>query len=284
MAKPGYTISQEKQQQIWKAADALAGAGAKVTMKAVKEHMGGGSFSYISPVLRAWKEAKKPRFRVGQELPDELQIVVAEAVSHIAQQFHESFTRLADECIERATGELDRRLASVNEQLAEMESEYTTLETVRDREAAQYQQLVQVNAGQSSDIRQLDCRLTELAETLATLEATLAQRENQLHETRHRLQSIQQDNERLHVQAEKDQAGLASLGQKLETSQRELSNLLKQSAGQQAMLAASLRQLEAKDQRLETLRGELAAAERESQGLRMTVTALETTLDGRQER
>lgn len=284
MTKPGYTISQDKQQQIWQAADALAAAGTSVTMRAVKEHMGGGSFSYISPVLRAWKEARKPRFRVGDELPEELQLVVSAAVSHIAQRFHESFTGLADECIERATGELDYRLAAVNSQLAEMESECATLETERDREVTQREHLSQINADQNNEIKLLNSRLIELTETLGTLEATLAQRENQLNDAQHQLQLLQKRHEQRQEQAEKDQIRLAALEQKLEASQCELSNVLKQNAAHQAMLASSLKQLETRDQRIEALREDLVVAERETQGLRMTVTALETKLGARKEK
>lgn len=284
MTKPGYTISQDKQQQIWQAADALAATGVSVTMRAVKEYMGGGSFSYISPVLRAWKEARKPRFQVGDELPEELQGVVSAAVSHIAQRFHESFTGLADECIERATGELDYRLAAVNDQLAEMESECATLETERDDEVAQREHLSQINADQNHEIKLLNSRLIELTETLGTLEATLAQRENQLNNAQHQLQLLQEHREQRQEQAEKDQIRLVALEQRLEASQCELSNVLKQNAAHQAMLASSLKQLETRDQRIETLREDLVVVERENQGLRMTITALETKLDAGKEK
>lgn len=45
-----------KQQYIFAAADRLAAAGAKPTLKALRKELGGGSYRDLCPALRAWRE------------------------------------------------------------------------------------------------------------------------------------------------------------------------------------------------------------------------------------
>ena len=59
--------------RIVAAAEAVAGRGENVTLTAVRTELGGGSFSTISPVLRAWKAAQAHDDEpVREPLPDRL--------------------------------------------------------------------------------------------------------------------------------------------------------------------------------------------------------------------
>jgi len=47
-------------EQVHAAADAVAATGKNPTVAAVRAHLGTGSFSTITPILKAWTEAQVP--------------------------------------------------------------------------------------------------------------------------------------------------------------------------------------------------------------------------------
>ena len=59
-------------EDIIRAAEELERNGISPTMAAVRDHLGGGSFATISPVLRGWKESRKAAQTIVIEMPGEL--------------------------------------------------------------------------------------------------------------------------------------------------------------------------------------------------------------------
>jgi hypothetical protein len=63
-------------QDIFDAADAIQASGIKPTMAAVRERLGGGSLSTISPALREWVESGNKIVAVIVDLPPEVKTIV----------------------------------------------------------------------------------------------------------------------------------------------------------------------------------------------------------------
>ena len=66
-------VKQEIQDKIVAAASALVAEGVKnPTNDQVRERMGGGSLSHISPVMREWRQSRQEEVVAALEIPPEL--------------------------------------------------------------------------------------------------------------------------------------------------------------------------------------------------------------------
>jgi transposase-like protein len=62
-----------EQNQVNAAADALAARKERVTIASVRDELGGGSFTTLSPWVKAWKEQHVAEAAAAEELPEEAQ-------------------------------------------------------------------------------------------------------------------------------------------------------------------------------------------------------------------
>lgn len=292
MSDRPYVISNDKREQIWNAADELEAAGKPVTMKSIKEHMGGGSFTYISPVLRDWKEARKPKFTISGEFPEELRLVIEEAVTHIAGRFNEAFAGLANNRIEQATGDMDARLRSANEQITEMETEYAILETQRDEKNGLIQVLSEKSDDQLNEITILNDRVIELSSSLKSNEQELNGTNNLVRDLERDLKSSDEKSQALQEKLTAKDRLIDALTRKLENMEQELSDSVKLSVSQQTMLERTQAQLEEKEKKyeiaIEKATGKIEALEttikdlnNKSVSMKTKVSALEARIDDR---
>ena len=78
------TIKPEIRDRIVAAANTLSAEGVEnPTNDQVRERMGGGSLSHISPVMREWRAGRKAAVAVALDMPPELKKAVETAISHV---------------------------------------------------------------------------------------------------------------------------------------------------------------------------------------------------------
>ncbi|ABO22865.1 DNA-binding protein [Shewanella loihica] len=157
-------IKPEIRERIVVAASALAAEGIdSPTNEQVRERMGGGSLSHISPVMREWRESRKAEVVAALEMPAELRKAIESSVgqvwtaaSKLASAQVETVRQEADAAIEAATGERDEALAEVSrleERIAELQKAVTEKEQAvsqareeLERDRAQSSKLISDNA------------------------------------------------------------------------------------------------------------------------------------------
>jgi len=81
-------ISRIKKEQVWKTAQALVDEGRKPTIQAIRQRLGGGSYTTISRHLASWREQRRPE----PEQPP-----VPESVQEIARRLWAEAWRLSEE-------------------------------------------------------------------------------------------------------------------------------------------------------------------------------------------
>lgn len=125
-------VRQEIKEKIIGAANALAAEGNESpTNDQVRERMGGGSLSHISPVMREWRESRKSEVAAALEIPADLKKVIETSVgqvwataSKLASASIEAVRQDAEVAIEAATAERDEALEEVRrleEKLVQLE-------------------------------------------------------------------------------------------------------------------------------------------------------------------
>lgn len=115
-------IKPEIRNKIIAVADALVAEGVESpTNELVRERMGGGSLSHISPVMREWRDSRKAEVVAALEMPADLKKVIETSVgqvwttaSKLASATAEAVRREADSAIDAATAERDEALAEIS--------------------------------------------------------------------------------------------------------------------------------------------------------------------------
>lgn len=230
------TISDEKRRQIWNAADELKAMGTNVTMKAIVEHMGGGSFAYVSPVLREWKDSQKPRFTVGTELPEALQPIVEQTILYVAGEFKQKYAELYDSQLEKGLAEGELRIQNKDDQIQELEDEMARLDALRVGLESEKARLEEQGSEQQEAITAKD-------EKTASLQTQLEHTKKILNETDNALKDSQRDNKTLSEQLQQNikvqnsqNALIDELKTQLAQSKQELTTALEQTHSQQEVI------------------------------------------------
>lgn len=190
------TTDDNKRKDIEAAADHLKASGQKVTLKAVRDALGGGSYSTINPVLQVWREkelAKSP-VNAAKELLRYINLdaleghVRAQAVAACSRQMEEiaaenATTQIRNEELEKqcASARIDLDLAATRLQEAmkgRMEADH--------RLAAQSAQIAEmkVQEAQLQDeievLRQQIQEKAELERKLAVYESRVADQQKEI--------------------------------------------------------------------------------------------------------
>ncbi|MBD2798261.1 DNA-binding protein [Xenorhabdus sp. 18] len=157
-------IKPEIRDKIISAANALQAEGvAAPTNEQVRERMGGGSLSHISPVMREWRNAKKSEVTAALEIPADLKKVIETslgqvwtAASKLASVTIDTVRQDADTAIEAVTAERDEALseitrleesiADLRKQLAEKEQYVHRMEKEQADKDAQIMRLTAENS------------------------------------------------------------------------------------------------------------------------------------------
>jgi|TARA_R110000772_G_scaffold240536_1_gene352789 chromosome segregation ATPase len=177
-------IKADIKDKIIAAANALAGEGNdNPTNDQVRDRMGGGSLSHISPVMREWREARKADVAAALEMPADLRKAIETSVgqvwttaSKLASITVDTVRQEAEAAITAATaerdealgevGRLEARISELQQALADKEKALQQAQATVDKERAQ-------NAKLASDNAALVTRVDERDEQLKGLKAEL---------------------------------------------------------------------------------------------------------------
>ncbi|MCH9662320.1 MAG: DNA-binding protein [Gammaproteobacteria bacterium] len=157
-------VKPEIKEKIIAAANALAAEGIESpTNDQVRERMGSGSLSHISPVMREWRESRKAEVVAALEMPADLKKAIESSVgqvwtaaSKLASATIDTVRQEADAAIETATGErdealteitrLENQIAELEKALAAKEQEVNQAKTELEQERGQNTKLTTENA------------------------------------------------------------------------------------------------------------------------------------------
>lgn len=169
------TITKES---VFSAADALEARGLRVSVRTVRDHLGGGSPNQITPLVALWREKKPQVALVDIQLIPELENSIAEMRRYIARQVESSAGESARRADERASEAEDTLLlcqqenGEITEQLA---ASVAALEDVR----AQREQL----SGTITELREDLVRTRKEALEEVDASAAKAEREREAAES-----------------------------------------------------------------------------------------------------
>lgn len=188
------TLSPDTVRRIEDAAAALIAAGnLNPTNEQVRQHLGGGSLSHISPVMRAFRARRREQAaeqatplptELAQLLTGQLGLLWQAAVKQ-AEAGALAAREQADDDIARADQERDEALANV----AALESELAVLREV----VAERDRLLQ-------EVRELRAEALPLREQVARLTATGEHLAAQLQDTKAELKEAREDSRQLQAE------------------------------------------------------------------------------------
>ena len=244
-------IKPEIQERIITAANQLVAEGnEQPTNEQVRERMGGGSLSHISPVMRAWRENQKVAAIAVRDMPKE----VRAAIERIGGELWRVASQLADADVEKARSECRER-----EQAAAAERDEALREVERLEASLSAERLAR-EEGQER-IAELETRCNELkAETAAAI-----QKAESASDRAHDLQA------QLSQQAERLDAALANLNER----QGVIDGLREDKSKLSFQVVSLESDLSAKTRELEVARASLEKADHDRNGLREELGTLQ---------
>ncbi len=166
-------VKPEIKEKIDTVANALVAEGIESpTNDQVRERMGGGSLSHISPVMRQWRESRKAEAAAGLDIPADLKRVIETSVaqvwtaaSKLASAAVETVRQEADATIEAAIGERDEALAEITrleENLADKQQAVNKVQAELEKERGQSAKLTSANAALAARIDDRDEQIKDL--------------------------------------------------------------------------------------------------------------------------
>lgn len=190
-------VNPEIKEKIVTAANALAGEGNdNPTNDQVRERLGGGSLSHISPVMREWRESRKAEVVAALEMPGELKSAIESSVgqvwttaSKLASASAEAVRQKAAVAIEAAAAERDEALAEITRLEERVASLQKDLEG-KERAVIQAQ----------TELEQERDKIAKLTTENATLGARVADRDEQILGLKADLKDSRNDNKALQAE------------------------------------------------------------------------------------
>lgn len=187
-------VKPEIKEKIITTANALTSEGIEnPTNDQVRERMGGGSLSHISPVMREWRESRKAEVATVLEMPADLKKTIETSVSQVwtaasklASSTVDAIREEANNAVQAATGERDEALAEVSkleERIAELNK------SLADRDSA-------VESARS-EMEVLKGDVSRINSEKAGLAAKLEDRDQHINDIKRELKEAREDNKKL---------------------------------------------------------------------------------------
>lgn len=187
-------IKSEIQQKIIAAANALAAEGIdRPTNDQVRDHMGGGSLSHISPVMREWRESRKAEVVAALEMPADLKKAIETSVG----QVWTTASKLASTSIDTIRQEADAAIAAATDERDEALAEIIHLEAkIADLQQSLEQKEQAIHQGQGELEKERSQNITLVTEN-AALATRLDDRDDQIKGLKADLKEARNDNKAL---------------------------------------------------------------------------------------
>lgn len=124
------------QEQVNQIADTLAADGKRITVALVREALGGGSYSTLSPLVKTWREAQASEAAAVDALPEEAEAAGAQATRTIWATAMAHAQMRIDLAQQHAAQRVSEAEAEKTEAVAEIERLETDSEARRNALAA----------------------------------------------------------------------------------------------------------------------------------------------------
>ena len=178
------TVKPEIKSKIINTANTLVAEGVESpTNDQVRERMGGGSLSHISPVMREWREGRKSEVAAALEIPSDLKKAIETSLSQVwsaanklASATVEKVQQEAQVAIDAASSERDEALSEVSrleERILELqkvvEDKEKAAQVVKndlEKERGQASKLASESAALTAKVEDRDAQVKELKEEL----------------------------------------------------------------------------------------------------------------------
>ena len=173
-------ISESIKQRIINAANELVAAGVESpTNNEVREKLGGGSLSHISPIMREWRNERKEQITTSIEIPDELKKIIETSLA----QVWTTSNNIAFSSIEAIKNESESLIAEANNE--------------RDEALEEVQRLEEINVKIEAELKTILAKLDSQIENGNTLKAEKLSLERVLEERKERIAKLEADYEKL---------------------------------------------------------------------------------------
>ncbi|MCP4234502.1 MAG: KfrA protein [Aestuariibacter sp.] len=204
------TVKPEIKSKIINTANTLVAEGVESpTNDQVRERMGGGSLSHISPVMREWREGRKSEVAAALEIPSDLKKAIETSLSQVwsaanklASATVEKVQQEAQVAIDAASSERDEALSEVS-RLEERILELQKVVEDKEKAAQVVKNDLEKERGQASKLASESAALTAKVEDR---DAQVKELKGELTEARDNNRSLQAELIALAKQAQKGQA------------------------------------------------------------------------------
>lgn len=110
-------------ERITSAANALVADGVDTpTNEQVRERMGGGSLSHISPVMRGWRDSRKADIVAALEIPSDLKKIIESSISNVWTAASQLATSNVERVRQDAVASVDAAEGDLDEALVEIKA------------------------------------------------------------------------------------------------------------------------------------------------------------------
>jgi len=131
------TITPETKKKIYAAANALKSRGENITNESVRDEMGGGSLSHVSPVMREWRKEQEQTASVMLEMPDS----VRRSMEYLSTELWKAADQEARKRIDATQVDCDNRISLADQERDEALSEVSNLESELAKKIQDIEQL-----------------------------------------------------------------------------------------------------------------------------------------------
>ncbi|WP_028301870.1 DNA-binding protein [Oceanospirillum beijerinckii] len=163
------------------------------TNEQVRQRLGGGSLSHISPVMREWRQARREDINAALQMPDELKQSIQVSLGKIWSTASEQALANTEQIRQQAREEVEEvstELSEALEEIARLEKRLAESEINADHQAKQVVTLEQ-------SLAQAKTEQEKLAITNATLAAGQDDKAQQIDLLREELKEARQENKTL---------------------------------------------------------------------------------------
>nr|MDT0251534.1 DNA-binding protein [Endozoicomonas sp.] len=257
-------------EEIIRAAEAVEQSGEKPTMASVREHLGGGSFATISPVLREWRDGRTISKAIVLDMPGELKTVMERQAS----EFWQAASTLANEKLMTVQREAESAVSDAHAERDETLQEVTRLESSLET----FGDKLMTAKKQTEEVQVVHNQLQ--TETIR-LHEKLANSQNEVGRLRDDLNKANKDKERNADEASRLLGLTEQLKQELEAA-RQQADTQRQEVAQAKLEAGNLKnQLEQSREDQQRQQASLEQHQEEALTLKTTVATLEARLEDR---
>lgn len=167
----------ELKDQVFRAADELfADGNLKPTNTDVRERIGSGSLSHISPLMSEWRKLRIDSSKEKVSIPEDIQML-ADSTLH---QLWSSAHKLANKTLEVVRGEHTKELDEKRAELGELLNEIERLECELESRASELALSQQKELAAASKSEALSVELSALNERLSNRETLLQDKDAQI--------------------------------------------------------------------------------------------------------